>query len=294
MTVSMTGYGSYTVESEKGRALIEMKSVNHRFCDIQFRMPRQLFHMEDTLRTLIQRHIERGKIDVFITLEGSAQSSKDVQIDWAVLHLMLDKAEEMEQLNVFDSTLRLQDFLLHPDIVAVEERTELDKEWEQEIQRAVTEAASKLYDMRIREGKALHADFLKRIEIIQQRTYDIQEQTADVISAYRNRLQERIRDFVKDSSYDVDEQRLLTEVAVFSEKANIDEELTRLLSHCHQFVNTLNEQRAKGRKLDFLVQEMNREANTIGSKANDATLSHLVVDIKSELEKVKEQVQNIE
>ncbi|RSL31283.1 YicC family protein [Salibacterium salarium] len=294
MTKSMTGYGSYALEKEKGRVLIEMKSVNHRFCDIQFRMPRQLLHMESILRQRIQENIERGKIDVFVTLEGVARSSKDAEVDWSLLHRMLDQAEEMEQLNIFDSTLRLQDFLLHPDIVTVQEGTELDQEWEQAVQEAVSKAAVNLYNMRVREGEALQADFLTRIETIQKNTYDIQEQAPDVVSAYRDRLQDRIRDFMNDSGYEAEEQRLLTEVAVFSEKANIDEELTRLLSHCDQFVHTLHEHGAKGRKLDFLVQEMNREANTIGSKANNAALSHLVVDIKSELEKIKEQVQNIE
>ncbi|WP_026701006.1 YicC/YloC family endoribonuclease [Salibacterium aidingense] len=294
MSVSMTGYGSGAAEHGNGRVFVEMKSVNHRFCDIQFRMPRALYYLEDTIRRIIQQKIERGRIEVFITLEGEARSAKDASIDWNLLHRLLDQADEMEQLNVFDSRLRLQDFLLHPDIVAVEEQSGMDENWEEHVKKAVEDAADQLSDMRKKEGGTLRSDLLARIETVQSRTKEISEQAPLVVDTYRKRLQERMKEFLKEAAYDGDDQRLMTEVAVFSEKANIEEELTRLFSHCDQFSTVLYEQGAKGRKLDFLVQEMNREANTIGSKANSASLSHLVVEIKSELEKMKEQVQNIE
>ncbi|MFZ4450203.1 YicC/YloC family endoribonuclease [Salibacterium aidingense] len=294
MSVSMTGYGSGAAEHGNGRVFVEMKSVNHRFCDIQFRMPRALYYLEDTIRRIIQQKIERGRIEVFITLEGEARSAKDASIDWNLLHRLLDQADEMEQLNVFDSRLRLQDFLLHPDIVAVEEQSGMDENWEEHVKKAVEDAADQLSDMRKIEGGTLRSDLLARIETVQSRTKEISEQAPLVVDTYRKRLQERMKEFLKEAAYEGDDQRLMTEVAVFSEKANIEEELTRLFSHCDQFSTVLYEQGAKGRKLDFLVQEMNREANTIGSKANSASLSHLVVEIKSELEKMKEQVQNIE
>ncbi|MGY4689766.1 YicC/YloC family endoribonuclease [Salibacterium sp. K-3] len=290
----MTGYGSSTAESAEGRITVEMKSVNHRFCDIQFRMPQALNYLEDTLRREIQETVERGRVDVFISLEGEALSGRDVTVDWELLHQFLDRADEMEQWNVFDSRLRLQDFLLHPDITAVKERNGLHEKWESGVKEAVREAALHLSEMRKKEGAALQQDLKERIAKVRQNADDIFEEAPAVVEAYRKRLQERIHDIMKDTSYEPDEQRLLTETAVFSDKADVEEELTRLLSHCSQFESILGENGAKGRKLDFLVQEMNREANTIGSKANSAELSRIVVEIKSELEKIKEQVQNIE
>ncbi|MFB4162606.1 YicC/YloC family endoribonuclease [Alteribacillus sp. JSM 102045] len=293
MSVSMTGFGRSIVEQDGGRILVEMKSVNHRFCDIQFRMPRQLLPLEGRLRKLVLEKVERGKVDVFISLEGISPSAKQARVDWPLLTQMIDQAEELDKLNVFDSRLKLQDFLLHPDIVVIEESSNMEKGWQEAIEQAVTKAANGLHEMRTEEGKRLEADVKKRINTIHYLTSRLQDQAPAVVSAYRERLHDRIRELM-DGEYEPDESRLLTEAAVFADKTNIDEELTRLFSHCDQFIISLEAEGAKGRKLDFLIQEMNREMNTIGSKANNTSLSHLVVDLKSELEKVKEQVQNIE
>ncbi|SDH91912.1 TIGR00255 family protein [Alteribacillus bidgolensis] len=293
MSVSMTGFGRAILEQDGGSILVEMKSVNHRFCDIQFRMPRQLLSLEDRLRKCVLEKVERGKIDVFITLEGISPSTKEVNVDWSLLDQYIDQAEELDRLNVFESKLRLQDFLLHPDIAPIEESPQMKEEWQEAIEKAVSKAANELHKMRVEEGIRLQNDVRKRIENMHHLTSQLQEQAPEVVSLYRERLYERIREFI-DGEYEPDETRLLQEVAFFAEKINVDEELTRLFSHYDQFILSLEADGAKGRKLDFLGQEMNREINTIGSKANSASLSHLVVDLKSELEKVKEQVQNIE
>ncbi|SFP05744.1 YicC/YloC family endoribonuclease [Salibacterium halotolerans] len=294
MLRSMTGYGSSTVETGEGRITVEMKSVNHRYCDILFRMPRALNYLEDTLRRRVQEKVERGRVEVFISLEGEARSKRDVTVDWGLLHQFLDRADEMEQWNVFDARLRLQDFLLHPDISAVEERSGLNDTWESGVEEAVKEASADLSEMRQKEGEALQADLENRLAVIKQEAEDIYRNAPSVVEAYRRRLYERIQEAIRETGYAPDEQRLLTEAAVFADKADVQEEVTRLFSHCSQFSSILGEEGAKGRKLDFLMQEMNREANTIGSKAGSAELGRIVVEMKSELEKMKEQVQNIE
>ncbi|SDG96131.1 TIGR00255 family protein [Alteribacillus persepolensis] len=292
MAVSMTGFGRAVVEQDGGRILVEMKSVNHRFCDIQFRMPRQLLSLEDRFRTIILDKVERGKIDVFISMEGLTPLERTLRVDWPLVQQYLDQAEELDRLNVFESKLRLQDFLLHPDIVVIEDAEKMDETLEQAVEDAVASAAAELYDMRVREGMKLKEDIEARIEHVQQLTGMLQKEAPSVAQHYRERMYDRIKAFMGD--YEPDEERLIQETAFFAEKSNVEEELTRLYSHCDQFLVSLDAGGTKGRKLDFLVQEMNREANTIGSKANNASLSHLVVELKSELEKIKEQVQNIE
>ncbi|SFL59564.1 YicC/YloC family endoribonuclease [Salibacterium qingdaonense] len=294
MLKSMTGYGSSTVETAQGQIAVEMKSVNHRFCDIQFRMSRSLNYLEDTLRRRIQEKVERGRVEVFISMEGGSRSTRDVNVDWELLHQFLDRADEMEQWNVFDSKLRLQDFLLHPEISVVEERSGLNETFEAGVEEAVAEAAAHLSDMRQKEGEALQRDLENRLSGLKQEVQNIYQKAPSVVEDYRARLYERMQEAFRETGYAPDEQRLLTEAAVFSDKADVQEEVTRLFSHCSQFSSILGEEGVKGRKLDFLVQEMNREANTIGSKAGSAEIGQIVVEMKSELEKMKEQVQNIE
>ncbi|MFB5660621.1 YicC/YloC family endoribonuclease [Alteribacillus sp. HJP-4] len=293
MTVSMTGYGRSSDRWEEGSVTVEIKTVNHRFCDIQFRMPHQLLSLEESLRKEINGVIERGKVDVFITMEGSAISVKRPQTNWNLLSDLLREAEEMEKLDAFDARLSLEAFLLHPDIVTIEEKADVNEKWHPLIVNTVRDAARQLYAMRVQEGVLLEEDMLSRIERVEKWTAFLQHKAPEVISAYQQRLEERVKDFLH-GNYEADEARILTEVAVFADKTNIEEETTRLTSHCTQFRSILQDRGQKGRKLDFLVQEMNREMNTIGSKANNAEISHLVVDLKSELEKIKEQVQNIE
>ncbi|WP_240375245.1 YicC/YloC family endoribonuclease [Bacillus piscicola] len=293
MTVSMTGYGRAWMDQDGGRILVEIKSVNHRFREIQFRMPRQLAFLEDRLRRLIAAAVERGKLDVFITMEGTVPVSKEAQLDWDLVHQFLDHADDLEKLNVFDSRLNLESFLFHPEIMTVEESSELNESWVHAAESTVSEAVRRLTVMRRSEGEKLHEDLEKRLENITSLTTALQKQAPAVVEEYRSRLKEKIHALLHGHG-EVDEQRMITETAIFADKIDTAEEITRLFSHCSQFSQILTQQGSKGRKLDFLVQEMNREMNTIGSKANNASMSHLVVELKSELEKIKEQVQNIE
>ncbi|MDA3130670.1 YicC/YloC family endoribonuclease [Aliibacillus thermotolerans] len=293
MVVSMTGYGQSEMENEEGRIVTEIKSVNHRFLDIQFRFPRELSILENECRKYISKKMKRGKIDVHITIEGFSPSLKKARIDWALLQHFLDHAEELEKLNIFDSRLDLQSFLFHPDIVVIEENVNLKDEWKEAIMESVYRATADLLEMKVEEGKQLQNDLETRVERLKRWISSMEKEAPLVAQQYRERLRERIQQLLQDQ-YEVDEQRLLTEVAIFSDKINIEEELTRLRSHSDQFLHVLHQKEPKGRKLDFLLQEMNREINTIASKANHIPLSHLAVDVKSELEKMKEQVQNIE
>ncbi|SFE40238.1 YicC/YloC family endoribonuclease [Alteribacillus iranensis] len=293
MTVSMTGFGHAQSQYKDGRIIVEIKSVNHRFCDIQFRMPRQLMMLEEQLQTLVRKKVARGKVDVFISLEGISPSTKRTSVDRELLHHYLDEADQLEQYNLFDPRLSLQEFLFHPDIVTVEEETKMAQDCMDEIKAAVQLAVDQLFEMRLAEGKKLFEDIIQRIDMIRGLTANIERQAPKVVDYYMNRLHQRIAELL-DGRYELEQERVLTETAVFADKINVEEEITRMYAHCDQFISIMEDRGAKGRKLDFLVQEMNREANTIGAKANDATLSHLVVEVKSELEKIKEQVQNIE
>lgn len=293
MVVSMTGYGRSDVETEEGRIVTEIKSVNHRFLDIQFRFPRELSILEHSCRKYISEKMKRGKIDVHISIEGFSPSFKHSRIDWTLLRHFLDHAEELEKLNIFDSRLDLQTFLFHPDIVVIEENVDLKDEWKEAIMESVRLATDDLLQMKREEGKQLLFDLETRVQRLKEMISSMEQEAPLVVKEYRQRLEERMKEFLKDEN-EADEQRLLTEVALFSDKINIEEELTRLRSHCDQFLHVLYQTEPKGRKLDFLIQEMNREINTIGSKAHHVTLSHLAVDVKSELEKMKEQIQNIE
>ena len=285
MAVSMTGYGRSKKDS--GQRSI---TVNHRFSEFQIRMPRQLMHIEDKIKKMLNRHIKRGRIEVYITIDGDGLSSRKVNVDWELLDEYYQYITAIQTKYQIQTDLSIGD-VIREELIGIEEKDSGNEELSQLVLSATEEACLQLTDMRRLEGDELEKDLRSHLSLLSSRVLKLREYAPLVVQFYRERLEKRMREFLDGQ---VDEPRILTEVAMFADKADINEELTRLQSHISQFENTLQLTDPAGRKLDFILQEMNREANTIGSKANSAEIAAEVVEIKSLLEKMKEQVQNIE
>lgn len=294
MIKSMTGYGQAFLKEDNFQISIEMKSVNHRFLEISIRMPRDLLSLEEVIKKKIGEYVKRGKVDVFITVEKAENISGKLHINWTLAEEYFGAYQQLRERFLFEEpSIRPMELMNLAEVIRIQDVQQDAQQYLTPILQSVESACQQLIHMRQSEGNHLQEDMTKRIQCITSLVDQIQARGPLVIQHFRDRLSNRMKEFLN-GQWEVDEGRILTEVAVFAEKANIDEELTRLASHCKQFLSILTSTDAVGRKLDFLVQEMNREANTIGSKANDLEISKLVVDLKAELEKMKEQVQNIE
>ncbi|MFS0637421.1 YicC/YloC family endoribonuclease [Mesobacillus foraminis] len=291
MVVSMTGFGRSRADSDRYGVTVEIKTVNHRFCEFYMRMPRQLMNLEDKIKKGIAKYIQRGRVEVYVTLEGQGTATRSVQVDWALLDQYIQYISDIKEKYGLTGELSLQELVSREELIQIEEKDSDNEELESLVLEVIMQAAAEARKMRDREGLALETDLKGNINGLKDRIDQVRQLAPLVVEQYRERLSKRMADFING---DVDESRILTEVAVFADKADINEELTRLESHIGQFYKILLLQEPVGRKLDFLVQEMNREVNTIGSKANDSKIAMEVVEMKSLLEKVKEQVQNIE
>lgn len=291
MVKSMTGFGRSQKESNDFFLTVEIKTVNHRFCEYHIRMPRQLLKVEEKIKKQLNLYINRGRVEVFVTLGGNGSIHRKVNIDWALLEEFFQYIMQIKEKYSLHNDISIQDLLARQEWLQIEEVDSGNEELEKLVSLAVEEAALQLISMRVAEGKVLEVDIRKQLEIFEGNIKRIKQYSPLVVSQYEERLLKRMNEFLAGS---FDEHRILTEVAIFADKADINEELTRLHSHIKQFEDTLTETEPIGRKLDFLLQEMNREVNTIGSKANDSKIAKEVVEMKSLLEKIKEQVQNIE
>ncbi|HJV44162.1 MAG TPA: YicC/YloC family endoribonuclease [Bacillota bacterium] len=292
MIRSMTGYGQAMVETDSYRILVEMKSVNHRFLEISVRIPREQLFLEDPVKKKIGEWVKRGKIDVYVTFERKEGQHKNITLDWSLVDQYVQFMHNLkDRYSIFQESPRFVDVLNLPEVIQVEENDQVPNNQQELLLQTVDSACQQLLHMRKSEGKVLLEDLSGRIAQISRIVEEIRHRAPLVSNFYRERLLQRMNELIPG---EMEDTRFLTEVALFAEKANIDEELVRLGSHCQQFLCIVESEEAIGRKLDFLVQEMNREANTIGSKANDIEISQKVVDLKAELEKIKEQVQNIE
>lgn len=291
MVNSMTGFGRGKAASDSFSVNVEIKSVNHRFCEMNIRMPRQLLKIEDKIKKIVNRHIHRGRVEVFIGLEGEGIISRKIQVDWKLIDEYIQFIKQAQTKYGMEGSITLHDLLNRSDLIHIEENEVDNDELSELVIRAAGEAIAQLKQMRMAEGETLKMDLEAIIVQLETIVTDLQQDAPIVVQSYKERILKRVQEYV---SGQIDESRILTEVAIFAEKADINEEIIRLKSHIGQFKQTLNVHEPIGRKLDFLVQEMNREANTIGSKANDANIAKKVVEMKSLLEKLKEQVQNIE
>ena len=293
MIRSMTSFGR--AQSEEGKAScfsIEMKSVNHRYLDINIRMPRMMFALEEKIRNIVSKKLNRGKVDIFINYKNYGNNVGKANLN---MKLAKDYYECLKQIQkelcIIDdiSTTKLARF---PDVINLEEPEEnLDNIFNQ-ISPLIESALKLMEEMRNREGKKLKEDILSKIQIIEMYVEEIEKLADNIPKSYKKKLEERLSELL--SGVDIDESRIALEVAILSDKAAVDEEITRLRSHLSQMKSTLDIDEPIGRKLDFIIQEMNREANTIASKSTDIDMTNKVIEVKNTIEKIREQVQNIE
>ncbi len=294
MLKSMTGFGRGEFLDGSHRFLVEIKAVNHRYNEFSIRMPKTLGPLEDRIRRKVAEHLSRGRIDIFITMDEYAHAKRRIRVDKELAIAYHNALRELADLLTTPLTDSLHQVAKYPDVVQVEEETEdVELLWIK-LGEAIGAAVDNLMQMRRTEGDNLAQDLDGRLEKLLLQIEKVEERAPAVLEEYRKKMFDRMREMLQAVGAEPDEARILQEAAVFSDKISIAEELVRLKSHVKQFRVTLQSTDAVGRKLDFLVQEINRETNTIASKANDYTIANLVVDMKSEIEKMREQIQNIE
>ncbi len=291
MPQSMTGYGRCTLAQDGREVTIELKSVNHRFLDLAFRMPRSFAFLENDMRAHISNKLARGHVDIFVTYKNSRDDARKVTLDSALLGEYLTTLRQGGIDHMLDDNLRLRDVLSMQDVLTVEEADEDQQALSALTLSALDTALDSLCAMRRREGEAMRGDVETRLDTLERTAHAIDERAPQWLEEYRQRLRARIEEICQ---MQLDEARLTQEVALAADKAAVDEEPVRLRSHIAQMRDLLKQSEPAGRKLDFLVQEMNREVNTTGSKSSDLILTGMVVDAKAELEKIREQIQNIE
>ena len=292
MIKSMTGFGRSTYENEGREYIVEIKSVNNRFTDINIKMPRNLNYLEEKIRKQILSNISRGKVEVSIQLNNNSDLGKKINLNTDIAKKYIEELKKLsEETNIIDN-INIMDVAKFPDVLNIRIDEEAEEVIEKELFTALDSAINSFLDMRQKEGSKIKVDLENRIEVIKQKIEQISSISAGLVDEYVVKLETRIKELLKTDV--VDQTRLAQEVVIYSDKCSVEEEITRLKSHISQFLNLLNENIAIGKKLDFLIQEMNRETNTIGSKANNLEITNFVVDIKTELENIREQIQNIE
>lgn len=292
MVRSMTGFGRGEVSRDGKEFTVEIKTVNHRYLDIFIKMPRQISFLEDRVRELVSKAISRGKIDVYITYGNYGDDSRQVTIDEQLAKAYISALEELRDRFSLADDISVSLLSKCPEVLKVEQVEEDGEQLWEILKTALDDAVASLIRMREIEGEAMKKALLERADAIEVVIGKIEARAPEVPREYKTKLAERISDLLEQQV--ADESRIAMEVALFADRCSIDEELVRLKSHFGQMRQILDMDQPVGRKLDFLVQEMNREINTIGSKANDLEITRYVVDVKSEIEKIREQVQNIE
>lgn len=292
MIKSMTGYGS-AVYSENGKKYsVEIKSVNNRYSDISVKAPRIYGFLEDALRKRAAERIRRGKADIYVTVENDGADSGSVSVDTSLAAQYMKAFSQLSDSLGIPCNMKSEDFLRIQDVFRVEKAEENEDEIAAAAKKALDGALDRFEEMRLREGEKMLEDLQAHLAVIREETAHIEAHAPEIVEQYRKRIEERVRDILGTAPYD--ETRLLTEVAVFSDRVNVNEEIVRLKSHISQFSEMLASDEPVGRKIDFLIQEMNRETNTIGSKSNDLEASKIIINIKAEIEKLREQIQNVE
>ena len=290
--LSMTGYGSAKGSVEGQEITVELKSVNNRYLDCSVRLPRNFLFAEDTVKQAVSAGVSRGKVDVFVSAQASQDSGTVVSVNEELARGYRDAVARIAETLGLECGLNAFSLARFPDVLTVERR-ELDKDKAAAALSDITAKAVEEFNaMREREGERLRRDMLGKLGTIEGLVSVVEERSPQTVKEYRERLEARLRDILADRS--LDEQRVITEAAIFADRTAVDEETVRLRSHIAQFRTMLEEGSPIGRKMDFLVQEFNRESNTIGSKCSDASLAKVVVDLKSEIEKIREQLQNVE
>ena len=288
---SMTGFGRSKIESEDFVVTVEIRSVNHRYLDFHIRMPHQFLLLEDKIKKICQQYLSRGRVDCYVNIEGTGLVNRSLVIDWELIDEYYQYITQLKNRYQLSGDIQLSDFSRRTELVEIKENELKNEDINNAILQSVKEAVQNLTEMRIIEGQALKKQLNEYLLKINNELKNIIDLIPIVQKEYEERLRKKISEFTEGL---IDESRVMTEIAIYSERSDISEELTRLQSHVQQFYTTLEFNEPIGRKCDFLVQEMNREVNTIGSKSNSVEVSKIVVELKTMIEKIREQVQNIE
>ena len=292
MIKSMTGYGRYEYVDESKKIVIDMKSVNQRFCDVSVKVPRSYGYLEDKIKEYVSSSISRGKVDVFVYIEHYSSDNKMITLDKALLDNYYNLVKEIKDDYNINDDISLSNLLRFSDIFVVRQAEEdKDEAWEM-MKKALVPATEDFINSRVREGERMLLDLKEKAANIKEFVKKVEERAPQIVTEYAEKLKNRMHELLGDTN--IDEGRLLTEVGIMADRVCMAEELVRLKSHLEELDKILALSEPVGRKLDFLVQEINREINTIGSKSNDIEAARIVVDMKSEVEKMREQIQNIE
>ena len=290
---SMTGFGRAEVAVGSYHFGIEIKTVNHRYLDLGIKIPRKIGFLEEGFREQIKKRIRRGRVDLYVNISEGSDAQREVVLNESLCRSYVDSFAGLGQKMGVENDLTLSVLARLPDVIQLEQADLDENEIKEEMQKGFNTAMDQLISMREIEGAALRLDMHEKIGALHNMIDEITSSGTDVQDVYRNKLLKRVREMIGNEIH-IDETRIMMEIAIFAEKSSIDEEVVRFKSHLSQFREGLKSNEPAGRKLDFLVQELNREINTIGSKTSDLDVSSLIIHVKSELEKVREQVQNIE
>ena len=288
----MTGFGRSEISNEERKITVEMKSVNHRYCDISIKLPKKLNFFEAGIRNLLKKYVGRGKVDVYITYEDYTENNICVKYNPDLAREYYDSIQKISEQFGIENDIRSSVLSRYPDVFTLEEQT-IDEVmlWEL-VETAVSNAAKAFVETRITEGENLKTDLISKLNEMITIVDFIEERSPQIVNDYRSKLLSKVTELLQDTK--VDESILLTEVTVYADKICVDEETVRLKSHIDNMINSLSDSDSVGRKLDFIAQEMNREANTILSKVGDIEITNKSINLKTEIEKIREQIQNIE
>ncbi len=292
MVRSMTGFGRAVITENGVTVTVEVKSVNHRYFEFNSRLPRGYAFLDEKLKSFCQQKIARGKTEVSVLIEEDDSDNTAIVINEGYANAYFQALKTLAEKYKLKNDVKLSSVIANPELFTVRKQAVSEEVITETVLKTANEAIQRFVEMREIEGRRLAADVRSRTDLILEKVAFVEERSPETVKAYRAKLEQKMRELLDDKQ--VDEQRLLTETAIFADKIAVAEETVRLRSHIAQFCSLLESDEPIGRKLDFIVQEMNRESNTIGSKAQDIEIAHAVVDMKSEIEKIREQIQNIE
>ncbi len=293
MIRSMTGFGHGEVSNDKNQKVtVEMKSVNHRYCDISLKLPKKLAMFEANIRNIMKESASRGKIDIYVSYEDLSETAVSLHYNQAMAEEYMQVFKKMQEDFNIETKITAEALAKYPEVVTIEEVQQDEEVWWELLEAALRQAAEKFVETRTIEGANLKRDLLGKLDQMAADVAFIEERSPQIIAEYRSKLEEKVKEFLEDST--IEENRIAAEVTLYADKIAVDEEIVRLQSHISSMTDVLESDESIGRKLDFMAQEMNREANTILSKSSDVDLADHAIELKTNVEKVREQIQNIE
>lgn len=293
MIRSMTGFGHGEVSNDKNQKVtVEMKSVNHRYCDISLKLPKKLAMFEANIRNIMKEYASRGKIDIYVSYEDLSETAVILHYNQAMAEEYMQVFKKMQEDFNIETKITAEALAKYPEVVTIEEVQQDEEVWWELLEAALRQAAEKFVETRTIEGANLKRDLLGKLDQMAADVAFIEERSPQIIAEYRSKLEEKVKEFLEDST--IEENRIAAEVTLYADKIAVDEEIVRLQSHISSMTDVLESDESIGRKLDFMAQEMNREANTILSKSSDVDLADHAIELKTNVEKVREQIQNIE